>query len=223
MARLLTIEIPVSHGALEGLLRLPDDETSQPPMVAVVCHPHPAHGGTMHNKVVFRGAQALGDLGFPALRFNFRGVGRSSGFYDQGNGERDDVQAAIVEIARRLPGISVCLAGFSFGAWIGLPVGCADIRVLQLIGAGVPTSLLTTDALAECAKPKLIVQGEHDQYGPQSSLRPWYDALPAPKSLAVVPQADHFFAGHETELRDAITAYFASGASAAGNFMTSAT
>src|SRR5690242_17952092 len=160
MARLLSIDIPVSHGALEGLLRLPDDEAAQPTMVAVVCHPHPAHGGTMHNKVVFRVAQALGDLGIPALRFNFRGVGRSTGAYDQGNGERDDVRAAVDEIARRFPGISICMAGFSFGSWIGLPVGCADNRVRQLIGAGIPTSLLTTDALAECGKPKLIVQGE---------------------------------------------------------------
>lgn len=221
MARLLTIEIPVSHGALEGLLRLPDDEATQPTMVAVVCHPHPAHGGTMHNKVVFRVAHALGDLGFPALRFNFRGVGRSSGSYDQGDGERDDVQAALDEIARRFPGTSICLAGFSFGSWVGLPVGCADSRVHQLIGVGIPTSLLTTDALAACNKPKLIVQGERDQYGPQSSLLPWYDALPEPKSLAVVPQADHFFTGHETELQAAILAYFRSGASAAGNFVAS--
>ena len=221
MARLLTIEIPVSHGALEGLLRLPDDEAALPPMVAVVCHPHPAHGGTMHNKVVFRVAQALGDLGFPALRFNFRGVGRSTGFYDHGNGEREDVQAAIDEIARRFPGVPICLAGFSFGTWVGLPVGCADSRVRQLIGVGVPTSLLTTDTLAGCHKPKLIVQGENDQYGPQSSLRPWYDALAEPKSLAVIPQANHFFAGHENELQTAILDYFRFGAAVIGNFTAS--
>jgi uncharacterized protein len=225
MARLLTIDIPVSHGALEGLLRLPDDEgneqAARPAMVAVVCHPHPAHGGTMHNKVVFRIAQALGDLGFPALRFNFRGVGRSSGVYDEGIGEREDVWAALDEIAHRFPDSPVCLAGFSFGSWVGLPVGCADGRVRQLIGAGIPTSLLTTDVLAECRKPKLIVQGELDQYGPQSSLLPWYDALPEPRSLAIVPQADHFFNGHQIELHDAILAYFRSGALAPGNFVTS--
>lgn len=221
MARLLTIAIPVSHGALEGLLRLPDDEATSPPMVAVVCHPHPAHGGTMHNKVVFRIAQALGDLGFPALRFNFRGVGRSTGAYDEGNGEREDVWAALDEIVHRFPNAPVCLAGFSFGSWIGLPIGCADSRVRQLIGVGVPTSLLSTDALVECRKPKLIAQGEQDQYGPQESLRSWYDALPEPKSLAVIPQADHFFTGHENELQAAILAYFHSGVSAAGNFVAS--
>lgn len=219
MARLLAIDIPVSHGALEGLLRMPDDETTQPPMVAVVSHPHPSFGGTMHNKVVFRVAQALGDLGFPALRFNFRGVGRSTGAFDEGNGEREDVWAALDEIAHRFPNAPICLAGFSFGAWVGLPVGCADTRVRQLVGVGVPTSLLTTDALAECRKPKLIVQGELDQYSPQSSLLSWYEALPDPKSLAVIPQADHFFTGHQNELHDAVIHYFRSGASAAGNFV----
>jgi alpha/beta superfamily hydrolase len=218
MARLMTLDIPVSHGALEGLLRLPDDETRQPTMVAVVCHPHPAHGGTMHNKVVFHVAQALGDLGIPALRFNFRGVGRSTGSYDEGNGEREDVWAALDEIAHRYPDVPVCLAGFSFGSWIGLPVGCSDRRVRQLLGVGIPTSLLTTDALAECRKAKLIVQGEYDQYGEQSSLLPWYDALPQPKSLAIVPQADHFFNGHQRELQDAILTYFRSDASASWNF-----
>jgi alpha/beta superfamily hydrolase len=221
MARLLTIEIPVSHGALEGLLRLPDDEATQPPMVGVVCHPHPAHGGTMHTKVVFRVAQALGDLGFPALRFNFRGVGRSTGAYDEGNGEREDVRAALDELARRFPGIPICLAGFSFGTWVGLPIGCAASRVRQLIGVGVPTSLLATDELAGCDKPKLIAQGGEDQYGPQSSLLPWYDALPEPKSLAIVPGADHFFTGREQELQTAILSYFRSGASALGNFLAS--
>ena len=218
MPRLLTVEIPVSHGALEGLLRLPGDEATQPPMVGVVCHPHPAHGGTMHTKVVFRIAQTLGELGFPALRFNFRGIGRSSGAYDKGVGERDDVRAALDEIARRYPGVPICLAGFSFGTWVGLPIGCADSRVRQLIGVGVPTSLLTTDALADCAKPKLIAQGGEDQYGPQSSLLPWYDALPQPKALAIISQADHFFTGREQELQAAILSNFRSGASALGNF-----
>lgn len=218
MPRLLTVEIPVSHGALEGLLRLPGDEATQPPMVGVVCHPHPAHGGTMHTKVVFRIAQTLGELGFPALRFNFRGIGRSSGAYDKGVGERDDVRAALDEIARRYPGVPICLAGFSFGTWVGLPIGCADSRVRQLIGVGVPTSLLTTDALADCAKPKLIAQGGEDQYGPQSSLLPWYDALPQPKALAIISQTDHFFTGREQELQAAILSYFRSGASALGNF-----
>ncbi len=215
MAQLETVDVAVEHGILEGLLRMPS--TPEPPrMAALVCHPHPLFGGTMHNKVVFRVAQALGDLGMPVLRFNFRGVGRSTGRHDEGRGEVDDVRAALGELERRFPGVPICLAGFSFGSWVGLPVGCADPRVTQLVGAGVPVSLLGADALTGCAKPKLIVQGERDEYGPLGALRLWYDALPQPKALTVVPGADHFFTRQQDELRDAVLAYFTSGASALG-------
>jgi len=208
MARLLNVDISAPHGMLEGLLRLPDSDVAPPAMAAVVCHPHPQFGGTMHNKVVFRIAQALGDLGIPALRFNFRGVGRSTGSYDEGRGEADDVRAALDEVARRYAGLPLCLAGFSFGAWVGLPVGCADGRVRQLIGVGVPVSLLETGSLADCAKPKLVVQGEFDQYGPLSQLRQWYERIPEQKALRIVPGADHFFTNYQSELYDAIIGYF---------------
>jgi uncharacterized protein len=215
MAQLETVDIVAPHGILEGLLRLPS--SPEPPrMAALVCHPHPLFGGTMHNKVVFRVAQALGDLGMPVLRFNFRGVGRSTGRHDEGRGEADDVRAALDELERRFRGIPLCLAGFSFGSWVGLPVGCADPRVAQLVGVGVPVSLLGADTLAGCTKPKLIVQGERDEYGPLDALRPWYAALPQPKALTVVPGADHFFTRQQAELHDAVVAYFTSGASAIG-------
>lgn len=206
MAQLVAVDIPAPHGRLEGLLRLPD-HSGTPELAAVVCHPHPRFGGTMHNKVVFRIAQALGDAGIPVLRFNFRGVGRSSGNYDEGRGEREDVRAALDEVAGRFHGVPLCLAGFSFGTWVGLPAGCADPRVTVLIGAGVPTSLLSTDALAGCDKPKLIVQGEHDQYGPLDTLRPWYQQLPPPKELVIVPDADHFFTRQQQALHDAVLSY----------------
>jgi uncharacterized protein len=218
MAQLQAIEIPVAHGMLEGLLRLPDVAVAgtAPPMAAVVCHPLPTGGGTMHNKVVFRVAQALGELGMPVLRFNFRGVGRSTGTFDQGRGEVEDVRAALDELARRYPGVALCLAGFSFGAKVGLPVGCADPRVRQLVGVGVPVSALKIDALAGCDKPKLIVQGAHDEYGPPAALEAWFAGLPEPKALAVVPEADHFFTHQQAQLLDAILGYFRSGASALG-------
>ncbi|HEU0027979.1 MAG TPA: alpha/beta family hydrolase [Ktedonobacterales bacterium] len=209
MAQLLALDIPASHGILDGLLRLPDIPTGAletPRMAAVVCHPHPQFGGTMHNKVVFRVAQALVDLGMPALRFNFRGVGRSTGAWDEGRGEADDVRAALDALAGRYPGVPLLLAGFSFGAWVGLPVGCADARVTHLVGAGVPVSLLSTDALERCVKPKLIVQGALDQYGPQPALEAWYARLPGPKRLTIVPDADHFFTHQQTELYEAIVA-----------------
>jgi len=216
MAQLQAVEIPAAHGTLEGLLRAPDAGDAPPRMAALVCHPHPLGGGTMHNKVVFRVAQALGELGMPALRFNFRGVGRSTGSYDEGRGEADDVRAALDELARRYPGVPLCLAGFSFGSWVGLPIGCEDTRVTQLVGVGVPVRLLRVEALTTCAKPKLIVQGELDQYGPSGELREWFARLAEPKALAVIPGADHFFTEQQHELRAAIDAYFRSGASALG-------
>jgi hypothetical protein len=215
MAQLLALDLPAPHGMLEGLLRLPDPGTT-PRMAAVVCHPHPAQGGTMHNKVVFRIAQALGELGMPTLRFNYRGVGRSTGSFDEGRGEADDVRTALEALAERFPTLPLCLAGFSFGAWLALPIGCADARVRQLIGVGVPVRLLATDTLTDCAKPKLIIQGERDQYGPLSELRRWLAQLPEPKQLTVIPGAEHFFAEQQSALTAAIVDYFHSAASALG-------
>ena len=208
MALLDAVEIPTSHGMLEGLLR--HDGAAPPPgMAALVCHPHPLGGGTMHNKVVFTIAKTLGEAGIPALRFNFRGVGRSTGAYDEGRGEADDVRAALDWLAARYPVTPLLLAGFSFGTWVGLPVGCADPRVARIIGAGVPTDLLAVAALTDCAKPKLIVQGAEDQYGPLASLRPWYAALAEPKALRVIPATDHFFTNHQAELAEAIQGWLA--------------
>lgn len=214
MPLLEQVEIPAPHGFLEGLLRRPDApegaevDAHAPAMAALVCHPHPKGGGTMHNKVVFRVAQALGDVGMLVLRFNFRGVGRSTGRYDEGRGEADDVRAALDYLATRYPGVPLCMAGFSFGAWVGLPVGCADPRVRQLVGVGVPVSLLGAVALADCRLPKLIVQGERDQHGPLAALLPWYTALPEPKHLIVIPGADHFFTEQQGELRATVADYF---------------
>lgn len=219
MAQLESVDIPAPHGMLEGLLRLPDAGAAQaaPAMVGLVCHPHPLYGGTMHTKVVFRIAAALVTLGMPSLRFNFRGVGRSTGTYDEGHGEREDVVAALDTLAARYPGVPICLAGFSFGSWVGLPVGCEDPRVRQLLGVGVPVRLLGVDALATCPKPKLIVQGERDEYGPLDALLPWYERLSAPKELVIIPGADHFFTTQQAALEDAILSYFRSGASVLGH------
>jgi|SRR5579871_1645314 alpha/beta superfamily hydrolase len=218
MAQLQTLDIQAPHGMLEGLLRLPDNQ-EQARMAALVCHPHPIGGGTMHNKVVFRVAQALGDLGMPVLRFNFRGVGRSTGAFDEGRGEADDVRTALDELARRFPALPLCLAGFSFGSWVGLPVGCADERVRQLIGVGVPVATLMSDVLTGCVKHKLIVQGEQDQYGGAEQLRAWFERIPEPKQLAIVPAADHFFLNQQSQLYQAVYDYFAAGHSVLGSFM----
>lgn len=208
MAQLKHVDIPASHGRLEGLLRLPDDEAARPHLAAVVCHPHPLFGGTMHNKTVFRLATALNAVGIPALRFNFRGVGLSTGSYDEGRGEQDDIRAALDELERRFPGVALCVAGFSFGAWTGLRVGCAEQRVQQLVGVGVPVASLSVADMANCAKPKLIVQGARDQYGPEAKVRAWFADIPDPKHLEIIPGADHFLTDHLAELERAVVSYF---------------
>ncbi len=206
MVQLETVEIPVAHGMLEGLLRL-DDSMAATHSAAVICHPHPLGGGTLNNKVVATLAKALNGAGMPALRFNFRGVGRSTGSYDEGRGEADDVRAALAWLAERYPTRSLLLAGFSFGTWIGLPVGCADARVTRLIGVGVPVSLLDVAALADCPKSKLIVQGDHDEYGSLDRLQDWYDQLTAPKDLRIVGDSGHFFDRHLDEVQAIVTAW----------------
>jgi alpha/beta superfamily hydrolase len=224
MPQLQSVEIPAPHGMLEGLLRMPDSHSTAsglPRMAAVICHPHPLYGGTMHTKAVFRIAQALVDLGFPTLRFNFRGVGRSTGRYESGRGEREDVRAALDYLAGAFPGVPLALGGFSFGSWVALPVGCADARVIQLIGAGVPLASLPIDALAACAKHKLIVQGERDEYGPKDELVRWFAGVAEPKDLRIIDGADHFFTDRQAELVQAVTSYFQEGCSALGALTSS--
>ena len=201
------VDIPASHGILEGLLRTESATDAAPAMAALVCHPHPLWQGTMHNKVVFTLAKALNAAGLPALRFNFRGVGRSTGIYADGVGEAEDVCTALDWLAARYPQTPLLLAGFSFGTWVGLPVGCADPRVTHLIGAGIPTDLLDVATLNDCAKPKLIVQGSDDEYGPLASLQPWFAQLAAPKTLHIVNGTSHFFTDHLNELAATVTAW----------------
>ena len=204
MPQMEAIDIPVNHGILEGLLRLPDME-NVPTRVAVVCHPHPLGQGTMHNKVVFTIAKALNAADIPALRFNFRGVGRSTGRYDEGRGEADDVRAAIDWMATRYPTVPLLVAGFSFGAWVGLRVASTDPRVTHLIGAGIPIGLLDVSAVLDCTKPKLIVQSKIDEYAPLPALESWYDQLTEPKTLALIDAPDHFFSGKLEEVASAVT------------------
>jgi alpha/beta superfamily hydrolase len=190
-------------GPLEAMLwTVPAD--SDPSFAAVVCHPHPLFGGTMHNKVVYQAAKALHSRGIPVLRFNFRGTGRSEGQHDQGLGERQDVRAAIDYLAAEFPGRPILLAGFSFGSWVGLRVGCEDARVSRLIGMGVPVERSDLGYLLDCKKPKLIIQGSNDEFGPRAKIESLFAKLPPPKRLELVDGADHFFAGRLQEVAAAI-------------------
>jgi uncharacterized protein len=175
---------------------------------AVVCHPHPLFGGTMHNKVVFHAMKALNSFGFPVLRFNFRGTGLSHGEHDYGRGETEDVRTALdwLENQFRLP---LLFAGFSFGAAVGLRVGCEDERVRALIGLGMPVVPVEErdydfDFLEACSKPKLFVSGSRDRFGPRAKLEALVNTLPEPKKLITIESADHFFEGRLREMRDAI-------------------
>ena len=199
-----------SAGNLEALLNAGAENATH---AALVCHPHPVYGGTLHNKVVFHTMKALNSCGFPVLRFNFRGTGLSHGEHDYGQGEVDDVRTALdwLDAEFHLP---LIFAGFSFGAAVGLRASFDDARVKALIGVGVPVApvaadkeeprVYTFDFLRECTKPKLFVSGARDQFGPRAKLEALEASVPEPKKLVVIEGADHFFEGRLRELREAI-------------------
>lgn len=195
-----------SAGRLEAVLWTPSG-TTLPTLAAVVCHPHPLFGGTLHNKVVYQTAKSLDALGVPVLRFNFRGAGMSAGVHDKGRGEQQDVVSALEFLGMEFQGIPVLLAGFSFGSWVGLRVGCADARVSALIGLGIPVNSSDFGYLRECSKPKLFVHGANDEFGARLKVESFVPQLPGNNRLVVVEEADHFFAGHLNELDSAITSW----------------
>jgi alpha/beta superfamily hydrolase len=197
--------IPVAHGQLEAILKEP--RGGSPKGVALVLHPHPLGGGTMHNKVVFRAAAALNDAGLTVLRINFRGVGQSTGVHDDGRGEQDDVRAGLDYLSQQYPGQQITLCGFSFGARVGLEVGIHDPRVEYLIGIGTPLGKYDFGFLSQCRKPLLLVHGEHDEFGDVERLRKLAADLEKNTTvrLVVIPGAGHFFEGGLDELKHAIT------------------
>jgi uncharacterized protein len=209
--RSLFLDGPV--GRLEALLNAGADNATH---AALVCHPHPLFGGTLHNKVVFHTMKALNSFGFPVLRFNFRGTGLSQGEHDQGDGEVDDVRTALdwLNGEYHLP---LVFAGFSFGAAVGLRAACADARVQAVIGVGTPVGPVVAESevpraytfefLQKCTKPKLFVSGARDQFGPRDKLESMVASAPEPKKLVMVEGADHFFAGRLHELRTEIEAW----------------
>jgi uncharacterized protein len=194
-------------GKLEAMLWT--TANSEPPFVAVVCHPHPLFSGTMHNKVVFQTAKALHRRGAPVLRFNFRGVGLSEGVYDRGVGERDDARAAIDYLAKEFPHAPILVAGFSFGSLVGLRVGVEDSRVSKLIGLGIPVNNSDVAFLVPSTKPKLIVHGSNDQYGSREKIETVFATLAEPKQLVIVEGADHFFTGKLDRVAAGIDAWVA--------------
>jgi alpha/beta superfamily hydrolase len=189
-------------GRLEALLEEPEDR--DPVEAALVCHPHPQHGGTMHNKVVYRIARGLRRAGCVVLRFNYRGVNLSEGQYDNGVGEVEDARAALSLLLSKYPSLPVTLAGFSFGSRIALKLGCELGYPRRLIAVGFPTIYEDRSYLAGCQLPRIFIQSTNDEFGPLADLEPVIAALPDPKQLIAIPAADHFFAGALPELESAV-------------------
>jgi uncharacterized protein len=196
--------IPVGHGELEAIVREPPAAVA----AAVVCHPHPRGGGTMNNNVVYRLARALVDGGVATLRFNFRGVGASTGTHAGGIGEEDDARDALDFLRARHPTLPLWMAGFSFGARVGLSVGARDTRVEKLIGVGLALKMFDYGFLASSAKPKAIIQASEDEYGARDAIEAAVGKMAAPKRLWIVDGATHLFPGQldpfEAAAREAV-------------------
>lgn len=194
-------EIPGPAGSLEARLDLP---SGPPRAVAVLGHPHPLHGGTMHTKGLYQTAKALTRVGAAALRFNFRGVGLSTGTFDAGPGEQDDFRAAMRFAEGRFPGLPIWAAGMSFGSWIAASVAAADPRVALVVLVAPPVDRYDYSALALAGKPVFIVHGEDDELIPVKEVRKFYASLPEPKELATIEHANHLFEGRTALVGDAV-------------------
>jgi uncharacterized protein len=185
-------------GRIECLLKLPGG--GAPAAAALVCHPHPLFGGSMHNKVVHAASLALAGEGLAVLRFNFRGVGLSAGEHDMGRGETDDARLVIDHLATRFPDLPLVVAGYSFGSFVGLRAGCRHPRATALIGLGIPVTLYDFSFLARCGAPLAIVQGERDQFGPLPLVMALAASLPGGGRVLPVPGAAHNFEGNLEEV-----------------------
>jgi len=196
--------VPASHGQLEAILKEPKGE---PRGVGLVCHPHPLGGGTMHNKVVFRTAAGLLDAGLITLRFNFRGVGSSTGEHEEIKGAKEDVRDALEYLSANFPGIEITLAGFSFGSRAGMEVGINDDRVVRLISVGTPVDKYEDyDFLVNVRKPILFIHGDHDEFGAIDNVRRLVEnvAKNTDAELVVIENSGHFFDDHLDKLRETV-------------------
>jgi alpha/beta superfamily hydrolase len=200
--------IPIDHGQLEYRVDEPDGE---PRARAVFCHPHPEHGGSMHNKVVYHSAKALVDLGVTVLRFNFRGVGQSTGEFDDGVGEREDARRAIEFLRDRTPEVPFILGGFSFGSMVALSLVAETDGVGSAIGVGLPVSLYDFQYLNDIEVPTLVVQGERDEFGVPRELRSVIAEEGTRITIEIIDGTDHFLTDRYDELSRAVKNYFSTG------------
>ncbi|MBM3740302.1 MAG: hypothetical protein FJW39_31495 [Acidobacteria bacterium] len=189
-------------GRLEALLEEPEDR--DPVFAALVCHPHPQHGGTMHNKVVYRMARGLRKAGAVVLRFNYRGVNLSHGTYDNGVGEVDDARAALSLLRERYPDLPYVLGGFSFGSRIVQKLGCDTAGALRILAVGFPTRHLDTERYLDCAVERVFVHSTNDEYGPREDFERFYTAVQSAKQMRWIEARDHFFTGSLDQFEQAV-------------------
>ncbi len=202
-----TLMLPGPVGSLELIVDAPEPEIAPRPLVAIVCHPLPTEGGTMHNKVVTMAARALRECGASTVRFNFRGAGASTGRFDDGNGEADDLRAVVAWVRAQRPDAQVWLAGFSFGAYVSLKVA-ADLQPGLLISIAPPAGRSWDfDAIVAPTCPWLVIQGEADEIVDPLAVYAWLDSLEQlrqPPELVKMPDTSHFFHRRLMDLRGAI-------------------
>ena len=201
----MALTIPGPAGNIEALLDTPTAATTN--AVAVICHPHPLHGGTMTNKVVHTLAKAFNDVGAPAVRFNYRGVGASEGTYDEGNGETQDALAVLDWAAQRWPGAQVWLGGFSFGGAVAIRAAVASSRVSRLVTVAPAIRRVSVDANALPQCPWLIVQGDRDELVDPADIQQWSRALPVQPRLTMLSGVEHFFHGRLNDLRTTVVSW----------------
>jgi hypothetical protein len=185
-------------GRLEAIIEEPEHHDAVE--AAMVCHPHPKHGGTMHNKVVHRLARGLRKAGCVVLRFNFRGVNLSEGAYGHGVGEVDDAVAALNELRLRYPTLPMLVGGFSFGSRVALHIAAERETLTRVVVVGFPTKYPKREYVHQVRIPKFFIQSTQDQFGPREEMQDFFDSLPSPKQLSWIEASDHFF-------RDGLDAY----------------
>jgi hypothetical protein len=203
-----SVTIPGPAGTIEAVLDTPATSTSS--AVGVICHPHPLHGGTMTNKVVHTLAKAFNDVGAPAVRFNYRGVGASAGTYDEGNGETQDALAVLDWVAQRWPGAPLWLGGFSFGGAVAIRAAVAsshagNIARLVTVAPAIRRVSVDSNTLPQC--PWLIVQGDRDDLVDASDIQQWAQALPVQPRLTLLSGVEHFFHGRLNDLRTTVASW----------------
>jgi uncharacterized protein len=201
--RLITVTIPGPAGSLEGVINM--KAAGEPRAVAVLAHPLPTAGGTMHTKALYHAARALARIDCPVLRFNFRGVGMSVGSFSGGPGEQEDYRAAVEFMIQRYPEIKrIRAGGMSFGGWVGMTIGGSLPQVTSLIGVAPPVNKYDFSAVPAAGKATFIVHGERDELVPLKDIRRFYGTLSEPKELVVIDGADHLFDGKVSEVGDAV-------------------